>query len=408
MTALCVAARVNGSAEPLLLGIREIASGYSDAEFVEMEGLLNAALGAGPVAAAAAAAAAARPPERLELPEGPPGILERFSPGGGGALGGPSEVELAIATTPASFAGDLAKMLPAGWLAPSSAAAAAPPLAAAQAEAATAPDGGAASLIGSIHDLLFVAMLVRGSGWAGSVEAGRECATASPPPPPSPPQEVDVQAFGPVCVAVAVVYLALRTAGLTGDPAATFWLVLAQRALHVDLLSVRECASLVDRLARRLGRAGAWPDAASPEAAEEAALAVARRALLAPPAAAAAGVAGAPRGLAHAPITAGLSPSIRAMHPATYRAAVAAEAVIGGADPEHAAQLVAAARGVRLCSRAVADRLGGGGRGQAKSLSAFGNAAAAASFGAYTTASSSPAVEISGAEAVSSIICQHC
>ena len=64
------------------------------------------------------------------------------------------------------------------------------------------------------------------------------------------PQEVGVQFFSPSCIAVAVVYLGLRVTGLAQYPTSTFWLVLAQRALHVDLCSARLCAAQLEHIAR--------------------------------------------------------------------------------------------------------------------------------------------------------------
>jgi len=51
------------------------------------------------------------------------------------------------------------------------------------------------------------------------------------------------------CISVSVVYLGLRSTGFA-LASSTFWIVLCQRALHLDLLSVRECAVAIEAFAR--------------------------------------------------------------------------------------------------------------------------------------------------------------
>ena len=193
--------------------------------------------------------------------------------------------------------------------------------------------------------------------------------------------------YRPVCVAFAVVYLALRNTGLTREPAATLWAVTVQRALDIDLLSARDCAELISRFAQRLGRACANPWQAVDGGAV---LAAALEALLMPSPV----LAGAAQSamLAHAPVTAGLAPLLRSQHAATYWSAVLAEAALaGGADPEHASQLIAAARGLRQCVGTIKDAVECG-RSRAKCAAAILNPSHTTAL--CTTASSVAALEM--------------
>ena len=70
-----------------------------------------------------------------------------------------------------------------------------------------------------------------------------------PLPPYLSLQELDIHGFNPGTVAAAIVSLSLRGAGFAAEPAATYWLALAVRALHIDVVSLRACTLLLQRFA---------------------------------------------------------------------------------------------------------------------------------------------------------------
>ena len=277
-TSLCVAARRSGSPLTIIAQIRHIASEYSDAEFSAMESLvMKDILLAPPMPQGHDDSAIPVPPcapFKMAVPRFPPGILDRFSPTGEPVI--PQYANILASTTPTALAGHLVEFLPPAWI----------------------------DCVSSVaHEALFVSMLV-----------------------------VDVQRFSPVCIAVAAVYLGLRATGLVRLPTATFWLVLCQRSLHVDLLSVRECAVAMDALCRVHTKIPPYRpvDFEAGVAAAHAALAVAAVALQGGPARAAP----AP----HCPVTT-CRTSLGMSHPASFQAAVLVEAIMAGADPDHLTDL---------------------------------------------------------------------
>ena len=147
-------------------------------------------------------------------------------------------------------------------------------------------------------------------------------------------QVVEIQKYSPVCIAVAVVYLALRSCGLANFPTATFWLLLCHRTLHIDLFAIRECAILVDAHSRSNTVVPYLPvDFETGDLAGSVAYSSANAALHGFPLPARAS-----NKLHHSPITVGLT-SIRYFHSATFVAAVLAEAVMAGTDPDHILKL---------------------------------------------------------------------
>lgn len=326
ITSLCIAAHVCGTPDATLERIRRIARDYSDSDFDEMERLMTVTMAtdAPPTddggASGTATSSAVHHPR--PSPRSPVGILDRFSPDGQRMQ--PPDFELVVETTPMSIAGHLLELLPAAWV---------------------------RTVASVVQDLLFVAALVRIHLWTRDFFNAMPVYFAR-----ASVQEMSVQRFNPICISVSVVYLGLRSTGFARSPSSTFWIVLCQRALHLDLLSVRECAVAIEAFARTHDVPHNAVVFDMSDAASDAALTAAAAALQGSAMALTmASVEPLPPAAPHSPVTAGLT-SISETHPATFQASVVAEALMAGADPDHLSQLVTALR--RLRRRALRNAAG--------------------------------------------------